>query len=65
MCMRKLDETALYEGRHEVKVLILGCEGRGRVGRFHGSATLGLPWLPEMLRVIRMGACTLANRWGL
>ena len=24
MCMRNLHETALYEGRHEVKVLHLG-----------------------------------------
>ena len=24
MCMRNLHETALYEGRHEVKVLYLG-----------------------------------------
>ena len=24
MCMRNLHETALYEGRHEVKVLCLG-----------------------------------------
>ena len=28
MCMRNLHETALYEGRHEVKVLCLGRDFR-------------------------------------
>ena len=31
MCMRNLHETALYEGRHEVKVLCLGRDFPSRV----------------------------------